>query len=200
MYSSTRFITITVVQMRVRQSKSVLVLFNDSDDASCLAFDLDGQSTDGDGRSVLCGGAANVAAEQPQVNERGGGDGTGHSNQRCPNGEGGARNTDTYIQTVPTPGTVNDCPAPFTTIYDIQYTTDPSGDSPFTGQSGITTEGIVTAVFYNGCFIEDSAGGVWNGVFVYDSNTPVPGDQKRISGLLLDIIDIHVGVPRVDVH
>ena len=39
----------------------VLVLFNGSDDASYLAFDLDGQSTDGAGYFVLCGNAANVA-------------------------------------------------------------------------------------------------------------------------------------------
>ena len=125
----------------------VLVLFNGSDDASYLAFDLDGQSTNSAGYFVLCGDAANTAncdldvspntnliqngadavalligdavafpndtpltttnvvdaivydtddgddagllvllnAGQPQVNERGGGNGTGHSNQRCPN-------------------------------------------------------------------------------------------------------------------
>ena len=39
----------------------VLVLFNGSDDASYLAFDLDGQTTDTDGYFVLCGDAANVA-------------------------------------------------------------------------------------------------------------------------------------------
>ena len=38
-----------------------LVLYNGSDDASYLAFDLDGQSTDGGGYFVLCGDAANVA-------------------------------------------------------------------------------------------------------------------------------------------
>ena len=44
---------------------------------------------------------------QPQVNERDGGDGTAHSNQRSPNGSGGARNTDTYVQDLPTPGAGN---------------------------------------------------------------------------------------------
>jgi len=140
----------------------VLVLFNGSDDASYLAFDLDGFSTDADGYFVLCGDAGNVAncdldvspntnliqngadaaallvgdaadftedtpvttdglldaivydtsdsddpgllvllnAGQPQVNERDGGDGTAHSNQRCPDGSGGARNTDTYYQRI----------------------------------------------------------------------------------------------------
>lgn len=47
---------------------------------------------------------------QPQVNENGGGDGTAHANQRCPNGAGGLRNTITYIQRPPTPGAANGCP------------------------------------------------------------------------------------------
>jgi len=151
----------------------VLVLFNGSDDASYQAFDLDGQSTNGDGYFVLCGDSANVAncdmdvtpnyhliqngadavallvgdaadfpedtavtttglldaivydtddsddagllvllnAGQPQVNERDGGDGTAHSNQRCPNGDGGMRNTDTYTQFEPSPGAENYCVA-----------------------------------------------------------------------------------------
>ena len=48
-------------------------------------------------------------AGQPQVDEAGGGDIEGHSNQRCPNGAGGTRNTAGYKQNRPTPGTANDC-------------------------------------------------------------------------------------------
>jgi len=171
-------------------SGMVLVLFNGSDDASYLAFDLDGQSTNSSGYFVLCGDAANTAncdldvspntnliqngadavalltgdasafpndtpvttanlidaivydtddgddagllvllnAGQPQVNERGGGDGTGHSNQRCPNGAGGARNTATYTQADPTPGAANDCPLPPTAGFIInEVDADQSG-------------------------------------------------------------------------
>nr|MBC8426272.1 hypothetical protein [bacterium] len=39
----------------------VLVLYNGSDNASYLAFDLDGYSCNADGFFVLCGDAANVA-------------------------------------------------------------------------------------------------------------------------------------------
>ena len=46
---------------------------------------------------------------QPQVDENGAGDGPGHSNQRCPNGSGGARNTNTYAQFIPTVGVANLC-------------------------------------------------------------------------------------------
>ena len=46
---------------------------------------------------------------QPQVNEDTGGNGTINSNQRCPNGSGGARNTSTYNQFAPTPDGANVC-------------------------------------------------------------------------------------------
>ena len=64
-----------------------------------IVYDTD----DGDDAGLL----VLLNAGQPQVNERGGGDGTAHSNQRCPNGSGGARNTDTYTQFSPTPGEEN---------------------------------------------------------------------------------------------
>jgi hypothetical protein len=46
---------------------------------------------------------------QHQVNEDGGGDQDDHSNSRCPNGRGGARNTEAYVQTNPTPASDNIC-------------------------------------------------------------------------------------------
>lgn len=46
-------------------------------------------------------------AGQPQVNEHGNGNGDLRSNQRIPNGSGGARNTITYNQYMPTPDAVN---------------------------------------------------------------------------------------------
>jgi uncharacterized protein len=46
---------------------------------------------------------------EPQVNEDTGGNGAINSNQRCPNGSGGARNTSTYAQFNPTAGTSNFC-------------------------------------------------------------------------------------------
>ena len=72
--------------------------------------------------------------------------------------------------------------ADYTSIYDIQYTTDPSGDSPLKDQTGVTTEGIVTAVFYNSFFIQDPAGGPWSGLFVYDSSPVLEGLRVRLTG------------------
>ncbi|HMT20158.1 MAG TPA: Ig-like domain-containing protein, partial [Promineifilum sp.] len=48
---------------------------------------------------------------QPQVDENDKGDADAHSSQRCPNGAGGERNTETYRSNLPTPGTENYCPA-----------------------------------------------------------------------------------------
>jgi len=46
-------------------------------------------------------------AGQAQINEDGEGDKDNHSNQRFANGTGGALNTSTYVQAIPTPGAAN---------------------------------------------------------------------------------------------
>ena len=69
----------------------------------------------------------------------------------------------------------------FTSIYDIQFTTDPSGDSPLNGEE-VTTAGIVTAVGEDFYFIQDGAG-EWSGVEVFDQNNePNLGDSVVITG------------------
>ena len=56
-------------------------------------------------------------------------------------------------------------------IYDIQYTTDPSGDSPMAGEE-VTINGVVTAEFWGGdnkrIFVQDDEG-PWAGILVYES-------------------------------
>jgi len=92
---------------------------------------------------------------QPQVDEYGGGDGTAHSNQRCPNGTGGARNTNTYTQTLPTPGLPN-CPVelPDVLINELdadQVDTDAAEFVElFDGGIGYTDLTGLTLVLYNG--------------------------------------------------
>ena len=81
-------------------------------------------------------------------------------------------------------------PPPYIPIYDIQFTSDPSGDSPYKDQADITTEGVVTAVFYNGYFIEDPVGGAWNGLWVYDSNSTALGDRVRLTGTIIEYNNI----------
>jgi endonuclease G len=53
-----------------------------------------------------------INADQPQVNEDGGGSGTTQSSGRCPNGAGGHRNTAAYQQAAPTPDAANACTPP----------------------------------------------------------------------------------------
>ncbi len=73
-----------------------------------------------------------------------------------------------------------------TPIYDIQYTAEASGDSPKLGEE-VTTSGVVTAAFSDGYFIEDPAGGAWNGLFVYDNvNAPTRGDLVQVTGTVAE--------------
>ena len=90
-----------------------------------------------------------------------------------------------------------------TPIYDIQYTEDVSGDSPYAGQI-VTVEGIVSGAGYNVdyYFITSADGGAWNGVYVYDTaNAPALGDMVRFNAEvseyfgfteLMDITDFEV--------
>ena len=73
-------------------------------------------------------------------------------------------------------------PGGLTTIYQIQYTTHPAGDSPLVGQV-VTTTGIVYALYSQGFAIAE-ASGPWHGIYVYYPNTPKPavGDLVRVKG------------------
>ena len=155
---------------------------NDSDDAALLAL---------------------LNAGQPQVNEDGSGDKDNHSNQRCPNGEGGARNTDTYTQFTPTPGAANceepppppeACGDPFTPIYAVQGN---GAASPLVGTE-VAIEGVLVGDFQNngnpdngdlnGFYVQDPTGdsdaSTSDGVFVYaPSGMDVSvGDAVRVRG------------------
>lgn len=71
------------------------------------------------------------------------------------------------------------------TIYEIQYTTDISGDSPYVDQP-VITGGIVSAVTGQGYFIQDGAG-AWNGVYVYDGDNAVAiGDDITVTGSVVE--------------
>ncbi len=78
---------------------------------------------------------------------------------------------------------------PVVSIYEIQYTTDASGDSPYLGQM-VRTSGIVTAVniyqgAFKGYFLQDTAA-AWNGVYVYDPDHDAVqlGDSVTLVGMV----------------
>lgn len=79
---------------------------------------------------------------------------------------------------------------PLTTIYEIQYTTEPSGDSPLKDQV-ITTKGIVTAVVSGkGYFIQEAAE-AWKGIYVYDNtNTPTIGDEILLKAKVVEYYNL----------
>jgi hypothetical protein len=83
----------------------------------------------------------------------------------------------------------NTPPPVLTSIYDIQYTTDASGDSPMLGQA-VTTSGIVTAVGGDFFFLQDGAG-AWNGIEIYDPSTTVSrGDSVQITGTVTEYFGV----------
>ncbi len=77
-------------------------------------------------------------------------------------------------------------------IYNIQYTTDASGNSPY-AEKVVMTQGIVTAVAkkadlsVSAYFIQDSAA-LWNGVYVYDNQHPnvAVGDKVKLTALVTE--------------
>ncbi|MCI1751376.1 MAG: hypothetical protein LKM36_00500 [Flavobacteriales bacterium] len=87
-------------------------------------------------------------------------------------------------------------------IYSIQYTTDPSGDSPLAGQT-VLIGGIVSAVDtltsgtnpapQNVYYVQD-APGAWNGIYVYDypdsPNHPQIGDSIVMSAAVSEYFGI----------
>ncbi len=78
---------------------------------------------------------------------------------------------------------------PEVTIADIQTTPDgEAGPSPYADQV-VKTTGIVTALKSNAYWIQD-AGGPWNGLYVYDSNTPAVGDEVTITGTVTEYFDL----------
>lgn len=69
------------------------------------------------------------------------------------------------------------------TIYEIQFTTTPPYDSPHNTEL-VETSGIVTAVQYNGYYLQDG-NGAYNGIFVLDyTNVPSIGDNVTVTGVV----------------
>ncbi len=83
------------------------------------------------------------------------------------------------------------CETGVTPIYDIQFTDDPSGDSPLVGQV-VTTTGIVYATYSGAGFAIAEAEGPWHGVFVFypDGDLPAVGDEVEVTGEVLEFFGL----------
>ncbi len=83
------------------------------------------------------------------------------------------------------------------TCYDVQYTAESSGTSPYYGET-VTVEGIVVATEWKGYvdfFIADPEGGPWHGLFVYDGDEEYGdlvsvGDMVSITGMIDEYYDL----------
>ncbi len=136
-------------------------------------------------------------ASQPQVDENGTGAGDTQSNQRCPNGSGGARNTGSYAQFIPTVGVANACavvpPDPVARpIHEIQGA---GPASPHDG-TGVVVEAVVVGDFQGagalrGFYLQeedsqaDSDPSTSEGIFVFDGSFGVDvavGDLVEVTG------------------
>ncbi len=135
-------------------------------------------------------------AGQPQVDENGGGDGANHSIGRCPNGDGGPRNTSTYTARTPTPDAVNNCPPPPVpaAIHDIQGS---GSASPLLGQTVITSA-VVTGLKSNGFFMQepdatvDADPNTSEGIFVFTSVAPAVavGNAVMVTGTATEFFNL----------
>ena len=142
-------------------------------------------------------------AGEPQLNEDANGNKAIHSNQRCANGTGGARNSGTFQQRLATPGQTNACiintacGLPADLIHTLQGTTE---TSPVAGQVK-TVEAVVTGDFQNtsgglsGFFVQeettdrDANALTSEGLFIYDNGFGVnvtTGDVVRATGTVTE--------------
>jgi len=80
------------------------------------------------------------------------------------------------------------------TIYDIQYTTDPSGNSPYV-DSIVTVQGIATVsqvVFSDSSYFIQDGEGPWNGIMIYDPSmieNVEEGDLVEVTGRVSEYYD-----------
>lgn len=154
--------------------------------------------------------------DQPQVNESGGGDSANQSNQRCPNGAGGPRNTDTYTQALPTPGAENNCGG--TEIQEAKIHEVQSSGSSVAITDPVLVEAIVVGDFQaddqlRGFFIQeedsdaDADPNTSEGIFVFCPGCATDvtvGDLVQVAGQPVDFfgmsqIDTTVAVGQVAV-
>lgn len=148
----------------------------------------------GTGQAVDPGLLALLNADQPQVDESGAGNSATVSLGRCPNGDGGARNTCFYTTQAPTPDAANTCPTAAIPlpIHDIQGN---GTASPFAGMQVISS-GIVTGRKSNGFFMQDplvdADPNTSEGIFVFTSSTPTVtvGDAVTVNGMATEFFNL----------
>ena len=140
--------------------------------------------TDDDDDAVLL---SLLNAGEPQLNENENGSKDSESLQRIPNGEGGTRNTSSYVASTPTPGVANDQVITPGEIISI------AAARAATAGSIVTVTGILTASdnFSGPAFLQDSTGGIavfdaavhGDGVFMIGDSLTITGPRSAFNEL-----------------
>lgn len=136
-------------------------------------------------------------SNQPQVNDT-----VTESMQRCANGSGGTRNSDSYTQAVPTPGAANACgdepvedtlgacgetsQSAFQLISAVQGSiSDMAADaSPLLGQT-VIVEGIVTMDKQGGLLANGESSYQYSGFWIQEENTDTDADASTSEGVFV---------------
>lgn len=138
---------------------------------------------------------------QPQIDENGGNNGTGHSIQRSSDGAGGARNTSSFITAAPTPGASNGTPPPpppTATPVAISMIQGAQHRSPLEGMT-VVTRGIVSSIFElsstnRGFYLQNPDGdgnpATSEGILVFVGGATMPviavGNEVTVQGVVTE--------------
>lgn len=83
-------------------------------------------------------------------------------------------------------------------IYEIQYTEDPSGNSPYVSDT-VVTYGIVTGVFQQyRFFMEEYPGGAWHGIYVFRGGNSQPNVNVGDSVRVVAVVDEYYGLTELN--
>ncbi len=134
--------------------------------------------------------------DQPQVDENESGNKDIESSQRCDNGSGGLRNTDTYVTSEPTPGMANSCDnggdlvigscdADATFIHMVQGN---GTASPIIGEQ-VVIEGVVSASYQQ----NDGLGGF----FIQEETLDMDNDPQTSEGVFVDNTSLMVSAGNI---
>lgn len=147
-------------------------------------------------------------ASQPQVDEGVYPDRETASNQRFPNGTGGARNTDTYCQATPTPGAINNGDNVWTGVNSIDYNDalNWTGGTPTSGHNVtipvvVTNYPTVIASTTGYCDDLEIAAGASltnsGGVLAVGGDLVIQSDVSASGSLIGQVVDASFGVKTI---
>jgi|GEM_PF-179679 len=134
-------------------------------------------------------------SNESQLDEYAASNGALHSNQRCENGTGGARNTASFIQAEPTPGVSNYCvrgpamgncgdSASLISTVQGEVTDIYQDESPMLGEQ-VIVEAIVTQNMQNGHLANGDASELYNGFWIQEETVDSDDNNATSEGVFI---------------